>query len=505
MMKDRTPGAETIDQWILRLYGKDAKLAADGRTMSIAFASHLEKTFKDIDWSLDLVTKAWQDRPKDAMNLVFEHELEYTGLSRQAKLTKYREALKTIADASLLSSLDDIAWLLNIRGGDIAFNPVVYSFLYLTKKEAHLFIEEEKLSSDIRALLEADGIEIHAYEKVYDYMQHLTSDSVKRVHLDPSYANIRLKEAVSDSIELVISAAPSVKMKAVKNETEIENLWQTAITEGLALTRLSKWIKEEALNLNASEFEISQKMSELRREGALYVDDSFPAIVGYNENAAMMHYIPTLESSSRVTGPGVVLVDTGGHYLGGTTDVTRTYIIGDAPEEMRRDFTYVLKGNINLSRAVFMKGTSGNHLDILARQPLWEEGLDYKCGTGHGVGYLLSVHEGPQSFSMGSSVVPLEPGMIITNEPGVYKEGEYGIRLENMLLVDHYRQTEIDTFYHFKPISYCPIDLDGVVAELLEDVERTWLNEYHKTVYEKLSPYLNEEEKTWLAHHTRAI
>lgn len=502
MMKDRTAGAPTISDWILERYGRTARVAADGRTVSIHLAKTLEANFTAIDYSLDLVSPYWTDRPVSAVAQVFEHELVYTGLSRAEKLGQYREKLDASVAASLVTGLDDIAWLLNIRGGDIAFNPVTYAFLYLDDVSGTLFIDPNKISEAIESALAADGISLRPYDDVYDFVKQIDAEKVPVLQMDPTYSNVLLKEVLSDEIKLVLQALPTVALKGTKNETEIKNLWETAVTEGLALTRFSKWIKETALTKPLTEAEISDKMTELRSQGDKYVDDSFPAIVGFNANAAMMHYIPTHENAATVDGPGVVLIDTGGHYLGGTTDNTRTFIVGEVSEQIKIDFTTVVRSYIGLSKAVFLKGTSGKDLDILARLPMWENGLDYKCGTGHGVGYLLSVHEGPQSFS---SPVQLVPGMIITDEPGIYKEGEHGIRIENMLLVVPHSQDETNTFYKFEAITYCPIDLDGIVPELLLESERLWLNDYHQRVYDVLCPYLNEEERIWLEANTRAI
>lgn len=502
MKKDRTPGAQTINEWILELYGSEARVAADGRAISIQFAKTLEASFSGIDFNLDLVSPSWTDRPAGADAKVFEHTIEYTGLSRREKLDAYRGQLGNAVKTSLLTGLDDIAWLLNLRGGDIAFNPVAYTFLYLDEKAGVLFVDQAKLSPEIVTALSEDGITVQDYDAVYDFVKSLDPAKVPAIKMDPTYSNVLLKEALPAEIKLELVALPTVALKGTKNATEIENLWKTAVTEGLALTRFSKWIKETALTQPLTEAEISDKMSEIRAKGDLFVDDSFPAIVGFNANAAMMHYIPTHDNAATVDGPGVVLIDTGGHYLGGTTDNTRTFIIGDVSDQIREDFTRVVRSYISLSKAVFLKGTSGQMLDILARTPMWEAGLDYKCGTGHGVGYLLSVHEGPQSFS---SNVPLVPGMIITDEPGIYKEGEHGIRIENMLLVVPHSEDEMNTFYRFEAITYCPIDLDGIVPEQLLESERLWLNDYHKRVYEVLSPHLNDEERTWLEANTRAI
>ena len=502
MIKDRTAGAPTISDWILERYGRTARVAADGRTVSIHLAKTLEANFTAIDYSLDLVSPYWTDRPVSAVAQVFEHELVYTGLSRAEKLGQYREKLDAYVAASLVTGLDDIAWLLNIRGGDIAFNPVAYAFLYLDDVSGTLFIDPNKISEAIESALAADGISLRPYDDVYDFVKQIDAEKVPVLQMDPTYSNVLLKEVLSDEIKLVLQALPTVALKGTKNETEIKNLWETAVTEGLALTRFSKWIKETALTKPLTEAEISDKMTELRSQGDKYVDDSFPAIVGFNANAAMMHYIPTHENAATVDGPGVVLIDTGGHYLGGTTDNTRTFIVGEVSEQIKIDFTTVVRSYIGLSKAVFLKGTSGKDLDILARLPMWENGLDYKCGTGHGVGYLLSVHEGPQSFS---SPVQLVPGMIITDEPGIYKEGEHGIRIENMLLVVTHSQDETNTFYKFEAITYCPIDLDGIVPELLLESERLWLNDYHQRVYDVLCPYLNEQERIWLEANTRAI
>ena len=505
LVKDRIPGQPKIHEWILERCGKNARIAADGRTITISFDKTMSEHFECINWQEDLVSFVWKNRPAESENPVFIHDVSFAGKSRMEKINAFRDQLSAFAEASLITSLEDIAWILNLRGSDVLNNPVFYAFLYVDVQGCVLFTDEVKLSAEIKQLLAEDGIEWKDTETVYDFMRQLDPSALRRLHMDPGFANILLKQAVPEGIDLVLKPSPTLLMKAVKNKTEIDHLRQTAVTEGLALTRLSKWIKESALPDQVSEQAVAEKMHEIRKKGQHFIDDSFPTIAAFNANAAQMHYNPGNGASAVIDRDGVLLVDTGGHYMGGTTDVTRTYMIGSPDLKIKEDFTLVLKSNIALSRPVFLQGTSGQQLDVLARLPMWEKGLDYKCGTGHGVGYLLSVHEGPQSFSANASPVDLEPGMIITNEPGIYKEGLWGIRIENMMLVKEAMKTEDGTFYQFETVSYCPIDLDGVLTEQLSQKEKDWLNQYHQDVYQKLSPFLDASERDWLKINTRPV
>lgn len=505
MIKDRLPDSPTHADWIMNRYGTSAHVAADGRTLPIRQAEKLEEVFDRVTWDEDLISSIWTSDVEVVGESVFLHEEHYTGETTASKLAAIRKQLTHDKEAVLLSALDDVAYTLNIRGTDVPFNPVVYSFLYLTKAEARLFVDRAKLPDAVLANLVDHDVTVNDYDDVYRFLSSLDPETVSHVRVDGAFTNVQIRDSIGEGVRLTYKDSPVLLAKAVRNETQIRHMHQTAVTEGVAMTRLSRMIKERALQEKMTEYDLYEAMSDLRAQGEGYVDDGFPSIVGFGPNAAMMHYIPTAEKNAVIDGPGFVLVDTGGHYLGGTTDVTRTYSVGQISQTMKQDYTRVLISNIKLTRAVFLKGTSGSNLDILARLPMWEAGMDYKCGTGHGVGYLLSVHEGPQSFAITAPHVPLQPGMVITNEPGIYKDGEYGIRIENMLLVEDHQQTAIDNFYRFDAFSLCPIDLEPVVQEMLEPEDLEWLNAYHAKVYRLLSPHLEQDEAAWLKEATRAL
>ena len=344
-----------------------------------------------------------------------------------------------------------------------------------------------------------EGIEVHDYNHIEEAVAQLKG----KVILDPSKVNARLYSLIN--CEIIFKSNITTDLKPIKNEVEIMNLGKCQVRDGVAMVKFIKWLKENVGKEKITEISASEKLSQLRAEGELSKGDSFKTIAGYKEHAAMMHYSASEESDYELKAEGLFLVDSGGQYLDGTTDITRTFVLGKLTEEEKKDYTLVLKGHINLARAKFLKGTHGENLDILARGPLWKHGLDYKCGTGHGVGFFLNVHEGPQGLRQSGNKVPLELGMVITNEPGVYKEGKHGIRIENTLLVVKDELNENGQFYRFNTISYCPIDLNGVNVKMLNKEERLWLNRYHRNVYERLSPYLNKEEKEFLKYETREI
>ena len=399
----------------------------------------------------------------------------------------------------LLTSLDDIAWLFNIRGNDILFNPVALCYAIITEETANLYINKDKVDNEVKEKLENESVSIYDYNEIEEAVKGLSGT----VLIDPAKVNAKLYSLLNCEIKEKLNI--TTNLKAIKNEVEIANFENAHIKDGVAMVKFIKYLKETVGKEKVTEITASEKLSELRSQGELAKGDSFGTIAGYKEHAAMMHYSATPESDYELKEEGLFLVDSGGQYLDGTTDITRTFVLGDITEEEKRDFTLVLKGHINLSKAKFLKGTTGCNLDILARGPLWEKGLDYKCGTGHGVGFFLNVHEGPQGIRPSGNTVPLEPGMILTNEPGVYKEGKFGIRIENIMVVVREESNDCGEFYRFETISYCPIDLNGVDVTLLNKDEKEWLNSYHKKVYEKLSPYLNNDEKELLKIETREI
>ncbi|WML37705.1 aminopeptidase family protein P [Clostridium sp. OS1-26] len=452
----------------------------------------------------DLIDELWKDRPSISTEPIFVHDVKYAGKSRVEKVNMVREEMKKDEVTHIvLSSLDDIAWLLNIRGTDVPCNPVAVSYVVVSEKETVLFINSVKVKDEVKKELEQDGIVIKAYEDVNDYLKTLAKES--KVMLDAVKTSFGICKGLNEGIEIIEKDNITTKIKGIKNEVEIENIKNAHIKDGVAMVKFLHWLDNNLGKEEISEISAADKLEGFRAEQELFKGISFTTIAAYKEHAAMMHYSATPESDYKLKKEGMFLVDSGGQYLDGTTDITRTTVLGTLTEEEKRDFTLVLKGVIDLSMAKFLHGVNGTNLDILARRPLWEHGIDYKCGTGHGVGFFLNVHEGPHAIRC--NVVPtiLEEGMIVTNEPGVYKEGRHGIRTENILLVVKDEETEFGQFMKFETISFCPIDLEGIVPEMFTPEEKAWLNNYHKEVYSKLSPYLSEDEKEWLKHETREI
>ena len=504
LMKIATPGYDTINEWIEKNVKESEVLGFDGSCYSTNQYKELLKISKknkfNINMDKDLLEEVWNDRPSLPEDKIFIHDEIYAGKSASEKISEVRKAMKeNNVENYLLTSLDDIAWLFNIRGNDILFNPVALCYAIVTEETANLYINKEKVDNEVKEKLESQLVSIYDYNEIEEAVKGLSGT----VLIDPAKVNAKLYSLLTCEIKEKLNITTT--LKAIKNEVEIANFENAHIKDGVAMVKFIKYLKETVGKEKVTEITASEKLSELRSQGELAKGDSFGTIAGYKEHAAMMHYSATPESDYELKEEGLFLVDSGGQYLDGTTDITRTFVLGNITEEEKRDFTLVLKGHINLLKAKFLKGATGCNLDILAREPLWEQGLDYKCGTGHGVGFFLNVHEGPQGIRPNGNTVPLEPGMILTNEPGVYKEGKFGIRIENIMVVVRAKSNDCGEFYRFETISYCPIDLNGVDVALLNNDEKEWLNNYHKKVYEKLSPYLNNDEKELLKIETREI
>lgn len=507
LMKMRTPGYPTIEEWIKKNIKTEKTLGFDGRLFSVnqykGFLDISKENNFSINMDNDLLKNIWEARPELPKSKIFLHEEVYSGKYASEKLQEVRKHIKE-KDAKnyIISSLDDIAWLCNIRGNDVKFNPVALSYVLINENYANLYINNDKIDDNTKEKLKNEGFEIYEYDEIEEHVKLIEDTTI----IDPNKLNAKIYSCLSSDVKIINEMNITTKLKAIKNEVEIANTEKSQVRDGVAMVKFIKWLKDTLGKEKITEISASKKLTEFRSKGENYKGDSFGTIAGYKEHAAMMHYSATEATDYELKQEGMFLVDSGGQYLDGTTDITRTFILGNITEEEKRDFTLVLKGHIALSTAKFLKGTTGVNLDILARRPLWNYGIDYKCGTGHGVGYLLNVHEGPQGIRPEGNSTVLKPGMIITNEPGVYKEGKHGIRIENTLLVvKDINSEEFGEFYKFKTISYCPIDLNGVVIEMLTNEERDWLNNYHKIVFEKLSPYLNDEEIEFLKVQTREI
>ncbi|WP_252229535.1 aminopeptidase P family protein [Clostridium sp. ZBS15] len=507
LYKMRIPGWPTLHEWLMENMKSGETVSFDGRLFSIneykEFKKIKDKKDINIVMDKDLIEEIWNDKPELPKEKAFLHDIKYCGKSAKEKIEEVRVEMKKIgAESYIISSLDDIAWLYNIRGNDVKDTPVVLAYAVVNEEKATLYIDKNKLSNEDQIKLNNEGIKIDEYNNIFEDVKDIKNSVI----LDPNKVSGYIYTLINENVEVIEALNITTKLKAIKNSVEIENLRKCQIKDGVAMVRFLKWLKENVGKENITEVTVADKLLELRSKGDLFVEESFGTIAGYKEHASMMHYSATKESAYELKPEGILLVDSGGQYLDGTTDITRSFILGKLTDEEKKDFTLVLKSHINLMKAKFLKGTTGSNLDVLARTILWDEGMDYKCGTGHGVGFFLSVHEGPQSIRPVPNTVVLEPGMILTNEPGVYKEGKHGIRTENVMLVANDIEThDGGEFYKFEVMSYCPIDIEGIDESLLTETEKKWLNNYHTETYAKLSHYLNDEEKNFLKNATREI
>jgi len=506
-------GVPTIEEYLLEKLPKNSTLGFDGRVMSVKEGQSLANklAFKgiNIEYKYDLVNDIWEDRCLLPTEKAFLLGTEYSGESFSDKLSRIRAVMKEKkATTHILASLDDIAWLFNIRGRDVKSNPVVLSYAVITIDSVYLFIDKNKIGKDIRAELSKENVQIKRYEEVYEFIKNIDENEV--VLIDTSKVNYAIYNNIPSNVQKIEERNPSILFKSIKNEIELKNIRNSHIKDGVAFTKFMYWLKNNIGKIEITEISATQKLEEFRREQDKFIEPSFSTIAAYKDHAAMMHYSATEESNYKLEPRDLFLVDSGGQYFDGTTDITRTIALGPIPENVRKDFTNVVRGMIRLSKAKFLYGCRGYNLDILARGPLWEEGIDYKCGTGHGIGFVLNVHEGPNGFRWKvrediDDTCILEEGMVTTNEPGVYVENSHGIRIENEIVVRKAEKNEYGQFMDFEVITFAPIDLDAIDESLILKDEKVYLNNYHKQVYDKISPYLNEEEKQWLKTYTREI
>lgn len=512
LFKSGEPGVPTVHQFLNDKLEEGMCLGFDGRTVSAREAEELQELLqkKHITFSVndDLIGEIWEDRPVLSCEPVMELDIRWTGKSRADKIAEIREQMKAKeADTFILTSLDDIAWLLNIRGNDIHCCPVVLSYLVMMENERRLYANAAAFSEEIRSNLEADGVKIYPYDDVYSYVQTISSD--KKVLLSRANVNSRLVSNIPSEVTILDEPNLTLLPKAVKNKTEMENERIAHIKDGIAVTKFIHWLKKNVTRTTITELSAAEKLYQFRSEQEHFLGDSFDPIIAYGTHAAIVHYSATEATDIPLEARGMVLADTGGHYLEGTTDITRTIVLGPVTAKEKKFFTAVLRGNLNLAAAKFKYGCTGLNLDYLARGPLWELGEDYNHGTGHGVGYLLNVHEGPNSFRWknlpGNPAPVLEKGMITSDEPGYYLENEFGIRHENLVLCKKAEKTSFGQFMCFEPLTMVPFDLEGINPEEMTERERKLLNDYHQKVYTTISPYLDEEEKEWLKQATREI
>lgn len=504
-------GVPTVKEYVGQNLKEGGCLGFDGRVVNAGAGEEYAKIAAEkggrIAAGEDLVGKVWKERPPFPENPAFILEENYTGESTQSKLQRVRQKMEEKgADVHILTSLYDIAWLFNIRGGDISHVPVVMSFAAVTREESIWFVHRGVLSPEIISCCSENQISIRAYGDIYDYAKSIPAKD--KVLLDKRIVNYRICDSLQ--AEIIDAPNPVEMMNPVKNETELSNIRNAHVKDGVAFTKFMYWLKTHVGKDEMTEISTAEYLENCRKEQELFRDISFDTISAYGEHAAMMHYSATPETNVLLQPKGFLLVDSGGHYLDGSTDITRTLALGELSREQKFHFTTVCRCNLNLASAKFLYGCRGTNLDILAREPLWKLGLDYKCGTGHGIGYFLNVHEGPNAFrwrhaSDGSRDCVLEEGMVTTDEPGIYLEGSYGIRTENELVCKKAEKNAYGQFMEFEIITYAPIDLDAILPEEMTAGEREFLNAYHKMVYEKISPFLEEKEREWLKEYTREI
>ncbi|MBE5887782.1 MAG: aminopeptidase P family protein [Lachnospiraceae bacterium] len=503
-------GVPTVDEYVEKALQEGQIIGFDGRVVNNTWGKKLSEIAEKKNGKLavdeDLIDLIWTDRPELSKEPVRILGVEHTGKTVTEKLTEIRNVMtEKGADIHLLTSLYDIAWLLNVRGNDISYVPVVLSYLALTKEECIWFVQEEVVTEEVAAYLTENHIIAKPYNDFYEYVKTINADAT--VLMNQSVVNYRICNSLPETVKIIDELDPSVFMKSKKNEVELENTRRAHLKDAVAMCKFMYWLKTNVGKIPMTEISASDYLEGLRRQQEGCFDLSFDTICGYAAHGAIVHYAATPETDVEIKPEGLLLVDSGGQYLEGTTDITRTFAMGPVTQEMKTNFTRVLRSNMHLANARFLYGCSGVNLDVLARQPLWEANLDYKHGTGHGVGHILNVHEGPNGFHWGRKayVYPLEEGMITTDEPGIYIEGQYGIRLENELICRKGEKNEYGQFMYFEPITFVPMDLDAVDASQLNETEKKYLNDYHKAVYEKVAPFLSEEEAEWLKEYTRAI
>lgn len=508
LFKDRLEETPSIAEWLGSELKPQDKVGIDGWVNAYSEAESLRNALAtygiELTVSEDPFQWIWKDRPALPLNTPFILPLAYAGVSASEKLDIIRNQLsKSQADGILISALDEIAWTLNLRGDDIHCNPVFISYLLITQENATLYIIKEKLTPELTAYLDDNKIGTCDYTQIENDLRHFPG---KRIQLS-SETNLTLYLAATQSGASIVMNHPSpvCLLKAIKNGTEIEGFRQAMKRDGVAMVRFLMWLEQAVPNGQETEISIDQKLYELRAQQALFHGISFDTIAGYQEHGAIVHYEATPQTAYTLKPEGLLLLDSGAQYTDGTTDITRTITLGPVSEAQRIDYTLVLKGFIALSQAEFPQGTCGTQLDVLARQYMWKAGINYGHGTGHGVGHFLNVHEGPHQVRMNHMPALLQPGMTLTNEPGIYKAGRYGVRTENTMLIIESQTTEFGKFYKFEPLTLCPIDKTPICTEMLTPGEKQWLNEYHAYVYAQLSPLLNEEEKAWLAKATSEI
>lgn len=506
------PGVPTINEFVEKELKEGGSLAFDGRSVPFGDGVELEEIVSRkngrIVYDLDLVDIVWEDRPPMSEEPIFYLGEEYSGQSAAEKIERVRKEMKKYgADAHIITTLDDTGWLLNIRGRDVEYFPLILCYSVVFNDKVRLYINQDKISQEIKDRLVKDGVEIRPYNDIYEDVKALSGS----VLVDPDRLNYAMYKNIPNGVGIVEAMNPTILMKSIKNETEIANIRKAHLKDGIAHTKFIYWmkqlVKEGKIGLE-TEISASDKLEALRADQGDFICPSFEPIAGFAEHGAIVHYAATEETNVNLGTGTLFLTDTGANYMQGSTDITRTTALGDIPQVMKDDYTTVLQSNLRLGKAKFMYGCTGMNLDILARQPFWDTGRNFNHGTGHGVGYLGNIHEPPAGFRWQArkhEIHPIEAGMVITNEPGIYIAGSHGIRLENELLVKYGPKTEYGQFMEFEAITYCPFDLEAINFDMLTDSDKEELNKYHKKVFEMIGPHLTEEERIWLKEATREI
>lgn len=507
LYKEMLPETPNIPEFLSAHLQEGDCVGIDGKMFSAEEVEHLQKELKKsgirIKSIADPMQLLWTDRPAMPLAPAFVYDTKYAGMSFTEKLPAVRQAMEAAgADSLLLSALDEIAWLLNIRGNDVHCNPVVVSYLLIEKDKVNYFVQPQKVTPELTEYFNVNGISVHPYEEIGDYLNSFNAHSIL---MNPAKTNYAIYSAIRPGCLIINGASPVALLKAIRNKQEIAGIHAAMQRDGVALVKFLKWLDEAVPAGKETEISVDKKLHTFRAAQPLYMGESFDTIAGYKEHGAIVHYEATPETDVTLKPEGFLLLDSGAQYLDGTTDITRTIALGPLTEEEKTDYTLILKGHIALAMAVFPEGTRGAQLDVLARMPIWKKRMNYLHGTGHGVGHFLNVHEGPQSIRMNENPVALQPGMVTSNEPGVYKAGSHGIRTENLVLTVPAGEGMFGKYLKFETLTLCPICRKGIIKELLTAEEIGWLNDYHRTVYEKLSPDLNNDEKEWLKEACKAV
>ncbi len=498
-------GVPSFTKWLKDTLEPGAVVGIDAGVFSTAGVRELKKEFDEkkirLDTSMDILSRLWTERPPKPESKAFSFPASYAGQGRADKIRLIREKIKDSgATHHILSTLDDIAWTLNLRGRDVHTNPVNIAYVLISSEKLSLFIDRKKIDPDLEQELNRDGVDLHAYEEIHAALAGLKAGD--GILIDPENLNFSLYGAIPGSCRIIEKPNPSISLKAVKNEVQIRHLRRTAVKDGVAVVKFLYWLEHQTGDETITETSAAEKMLSLRKEQEFFIDNSFDPIMAYHDHSAMCHYSATKDTDVVIGRDGMFLADTGGHYLTGTMDITRTLCLGKPSPGEKRDYTLVMKGHIALADTLFPADTRGFQVDTLARQYLWKQGMNFGHGTGHGVGFFLCVHEGPARISSHPLDVKLEKGMLLTNEPGIYREGRYGIRLENMILVTEALENEFGKFLKFEPLTWCHFERDLLDKTLLSSEEIDWINAYHQRVYEILSPELDRETAVWLKEKT---